>query len=196
MSNLNFKLVANDDNTKYVMVREDTGEIIGETTFFNSDVCSGSFKTKKQKEYADNHKNEFNQEVLTFKAYSQYSMSNDIANMDILKSKPTKYEMLFLFLFYHSLAQNTNVVKITKNKYMDIESLMNIFDIKQRQVYDTLKSLKEKDIIRIVKVKGKNRIYLNPYIHHKGTFITVEVQEMFKNSKWNTFRKKLESRDK
>lgn len=184
-----------EEENKYLFLNSMTGEVIGYLENLSNDISSINIITKKQEEYLESSKDKYGLEEKTFKVYSSYVKSNAVVELQLSKLKLTSMQYAIYLLLKNHIAPKTNIVKLKRNQYMNKKYIMEYLGITENYLYKNMKLLEELEIIKIIKKDKKEIIYFNPYISYKGTTISVETEKIFNNSKWNTFRKNIESEE-
>lgn len=94
------------------------------------------------------------------------------------------------FLFHMSayLHFPTNTI-VCDGKSPSIKDLCEMLEVKQTKLYEILKELESKDIIKREKINGSLVIYFNPFLLSCG-YVDFETYKMFRKSNYNPINTK------
>jgi len=119
-------------------------------------------------------------EINKFK--SNIKLSN--ASIEKLSCIVTKYECWFIFKLLKYITKHDNILKYN-NIFITIDDIVNITGFHKTVVYDTIKSLCDKNIFKKHKIEENKCIIVNPYIFMISGRIKKEIADLFKDTIWN-----------
>lgn len=107
---------------------------------------------------------------------------------EIIKNKElSKNARMFIGTLESFLYFPTNSV-IIDGKNPTPQELMNLLDIGKSKYYEVIKELEDKEIIKVIKRNGDTIIFFNPFLFSAGAVVDRETFEMFKNSRFSTYK--------
>lgn len=201
----------NDSDTYYICDPE-TGEYIGNIKNKNQ-ILNINIIEKKDKEYKEledievkyKSKNFTNKrtETVTFKRLQKWGKVNLYVEENLAKMGLSKNTWAVYSFIKSHVAFNTGIIKKNKISNMTRKNIQEELGLSEYSVDNAIKELCETDIIKIMILDRTDRIYLNPYVMHKGNKVSIELYNLFDKSIWKQYtdhidherRKKNESND-
>lgn len=175
---------------EFLLFNPDTGEIKG---IFDSETQT--IRSKAQVEYYDKHKFEINNDkVYDFGQSGQFNMFSTFSISQLAKEDLTGTDYRVLFLLMSGVGYKTGYISMGNNHSMTPEWIAKKLDIHKKTVDKILKKLIDRGIIAIVITEKKKTYFMNPYIQYKGRWISKDLYNMFKDTKWA--RQAAEEREK
>lgn len=175
---------------EYLIFNPDTGECIG---IFNK--CTQTIRDKKQIEYYENNKQDIdNDKVYDFGQSGSFNMFSTFAIEELTKEKLTSSDYKVLLLMMSGVGYKTGYISIGNNHSMTNEWIVKKLSVDKKTVDRTIKKLIDAGIIAISITEKRKCYFLNPYIQYKGQWISKDLYNMFKDTKWSKMAK--EEREK
>ena len=165
---------------EFLLFNPDTGEIKG---IFDSETQT--IKSKAQVEYYDKHKFEINADkVYDFGQSGKFNMFSTFSIEQLANESLTGTDYRVLLLMMSGVGYKTGYISMGNNHSMTPEWMAKKLDVDKRTVDRVLKKLIDKGIIAIVVTEKKKSYFMNPYIQYKGRWISKDLYNMFKDTKW------------
>ena len=168
-----------DENVSKYLIDSETGELID--TIYNGDKLKKV--TKKQLDYLN--------ETTLINENKSWNKAINSSVILLATSKLTTTECQILFVLMAHIGWNKYSQYAIKFKNRCFFRFLNSNDIKEiikcsdSSFNRGIKSLEEKEIIKIEK-NGKENIYIiNPFLMYNGTRIPKEIYKKFEKSKFN-----------
>ena len=165
---------------EFLIFNPDTGEIRG---IFDSETQV--IRAKAQVEYYDKHKFEINNDkVYDFGQSGKFNMFSTFSIEQLANEGLTSADYRVLLLMMSGVGYKTGYISMGNNHSMTPEWMAKKLDIHKKTVDKILKKLIDKGIIAIVVTEKKKSYFMNPYIQYKGRWISKDLYNMFKDTKW------------
>ena len=165
---------------EFLIFNPDTGEIRG---IFDSETQV--IRAKAQVEYYDKHKFEINNDkVYDFGQSGKFNMFSTFSIEQLANEGLTGADYRVLLLMMSGVGYKTGYISMGNNHSMTPEWMAKKLDIHKKTVDKILKKLIDKGIIAIVVTEKKKSYFMNPYIQYKGRWISKDLYNMFKDTKW------------
>lgn len=191
MSKYLLQFVYDEESQEYKILNPKSGECVG--SLRSSEPLSYlKVTTAMQKDFFDEHKDDYGNIVRTFAPFRRYCKINNDFEMNIqnLGLKFTEYQ---LYLYLRSrIAVKTGLVKKNHKSHLRISDICSGLKLSERTVKTGLRTLERHDIIKM----NNGRIYFNPYVSYRGNSITTDLMLMFKDSVWRDFNYGKENNQK
>ncbi|GEM_PF-2689621 len=165
---------------EFLLFNPDTGEIKG---IFDSETQT--IRSKAQVEYYDKHKFEINSnKVYDFGQSGKFNMFSTFSIEQLANEGLTGTDYRVLLLMMSGVGYKTGYISMGNNHSMTPEWISKKLGIDKRTADRVLKKLIDKGIIAIVVTEKKKSYFMNPYIQYKGRWISKDLYNMFKDTKW------------
>lgn len=165
---------------EFLIFNPDTGEIRG---IFDSETQV--IRAKAQVEYYDKHKFEINNDkVYDFGQSGKFNMFSTFSIEQLANEGLTSADYRVLLLMMSGVGYKTGYISMGNNHSMTPEWMAKKLYIHKKTVDKILKKLIDKGIIAIVVTEKKKSYFMNPYIQYKGRWISKDLYNMFKDTKW------------
>lgn len=165
---------------EFLIFNPDTGEIRG---IFDSETQV--IRAKAQVEYYDKHKFEINNDkIYDFGQSGKFNMFSTFSIEQLANEGLTSADYRVLLLMMSGVGYKTGYISMGNNHSMTPEWMAKKLDIHKKTVDKILKKLIDKGIIAIVVTEKKKSYFMNPYIQYKGRWISKDLYNMFKDTKW------------
>ena len=165
---------------EFLLFNPDTGEIKG---IFDSETQT--IRSKAQIEYYDKHKFEINSDkVYDFGQSGKFNMFSTFSIEQLANEGLTGTDYRVLLLLMSGVGYKTGYISMGNNHSMKPEWIAEKLDVHKKTVDIILKKLIDKGIIAIVITEKKKSYFMNPYIQYKGRWISKDLYNMFKDTKW------------
>lgn len=116
----------------------------------------------------------------------QYSiMCSDITQAELYKLK-NYHSFGIIFKLVCLMDKKTNIL-LYKNEPLDITQSSILLDEKYEVFRRTVQDLIKLELIKKIKYDNKTAYVINPFYAFKGKTVSVELYELFKNTKWSNF---------
>lgn len=166
--------------TEFLIFNPDTGEIFG---VFDSETQM--IKHRKQIEYYEKHKKEIeNGKMRDFGQSGRFNMFSLFSIEQLSRESLTSSDYRVLLLMMSGVGYKTGYISMGNNHAMTNEWIAKKLDVDKKTVDRAIKKLIDKGIIAINITEQKKAYYMNPYIQYKGSWISKDLYNMFKDTKW------------
>lgn len=168
------------EENEFLLFNPNTGEYGG---IFNADTQQ--IRNKKQIEYYEEHKQEIEEnKVYDFGQSGSFNMFSTFSIEQLANEGLTGTDYRVLLLLMSGVGYKTGYISMGNNHSITPEWVANKLDIDKKTVNRVLKKLIDKGIIAIVITEKKKSYFMNPYIQYKGRWISKDLYNMFKETKW------------
>jgi len=165
---------------EFLLYNPNTGETGG---IFNADTQE--IRSKKQVEYYEEHKEEIDKDkVYNFGQSGRFNMFSTFSIEQLANESLTCSDYKILLLMMSGIGYKTGYISIGNNHAMTPEWIAKKLNVDKKTVDRCIKKLIDKGIIAIVITEKKKSYFLNPYIQYKGKWISKDLYNMFKETKW------------
>lgn len=165
---------------EFLIFNPDTGEILG--TF---DSETQVVRYKKQVEYYEKHKKEIEDEqVHDFGQSGQFNMFSVFSIEQLSDENLTCSDYRILLLMMSGVGYKTGYISMKNNHAMTDEWIAEKLDINVKTVKRAIRKFIERGIIAINLTEKSKSYFMNPYIQYKGKWISKDLYNMFKDTKW------------
>lgn len=175
---------------EFLLFNPDTGEIKG---VFDSETQT--IRSKAQVEYYIKHKHEINADkVYDFGQSGKFSMLSSFSMEQMAHEGLTGTDYRVLMTMMAGVGYKTGYISMGNNHSMTPEWIAKKLDVDRKTVNRVIKKLIDKGIIALNITEKKKSYFMNPYIQYKGRWISKDLYNMFKDTKWA--KKAAEEREK
>jgi predicted transcriptional regulator len=165
---------------EFLLFNPDTGEIGG---IFNADTQE--IRNKKQTEYYQKNKAQIEKDKMyDFGQSGRFNMFSTFSISQLANENLTGSDYRILLLMMSGVGYKTGYISMGNNHPMTPEWIAKKLDVDKRTVDRCLKKLIDKGIIAINVTEKKKSYFMNPYIQYKGRWISKDLYNMFKDTKW------------
>ena len=165
---------------EFLIFNPDTGEIKG---IFDSETQV--IRAKAQVEYYNKHKFEINNDkIYDFGQSGRFNMFSTFSIEQLANEGLTGADYRVLLLMMSGVGYKTGYISMGNNHSMTPEWIAKRLDIHKKTVDKILKKLIDKGIIALNVTEKKKSYFMNPYIQYKGRWISKDLYNMFKDTKW------------
>lgn len=192
-----------ETNEYYIM--DSTGEVLGQIKNNNQILKINLIEKKEdEKNYKTSQsKGTFNKNLLKFNSLKRWGKTNLYVEERLAKLDISKTSWQVLSFLKANVSFKSGIIKKNKITNMSRKDIQSALGLSSYGIENAINTLREIEIIKLVTIKGKDKIYLNPYVFYKGNYITVELSKLFENSLWKKYtdfkdnerNKKYESND-
>lgn len=185
-----------NDSDTYFICDPQTGEHIG-TIRNPNQILNINIIEKKDEEYKKiedieveyKSKNFTNKrtETVTFKRLQNWGKVNLYVEENLAKMGLSKNTWAVYSFMKSHVAFNTGIIKKNKIANMTRKNIQEELGLSEYSVETAIKELCETDIIKIMILDRTDRIYLNPYVMHKGNKVSIELYKLFDKSIWKQY---------
>jgi len=175
---------------EFLLFNPDTGEIKG---VFDSETQT--IRSKTQVEYYINHKHEINSDkVYDFGQSGKFSMLSAFSIDQLANEGLTGTDYRVLMTMMAGVGYKSGYISMGNNHSMTSEWIAKKLDVDKKTVDRVIKKLIDKGIIAVNITEKKKSYFMNPYIQYKGRWISKDLYNMFKDTRWA--KKAAEEREK
>lgn len=165
---------------EFLLFNPDTGEVGG---IFNADTQE--IRNKKQTEYYQKNKAQIEKDKMyDFGQSGRFNMFSTFSISQLANENLTGSDYRILLLMMSGVGYKTGYISMGNNHPMTPEWIAKKLDVDKRTVDRCLKKLIDKGIIAINVTEKKKSYFMNPYIQYKGRWISKDLYNMFKDTKW------------
>lgn len=175
-------------NTNEYYIMDNTGEVLGQIKNDNQ-ILKINLIEKKENEIIKKNSNskKFNKNLIQFKSLKNWGKSNLYVEYKLAKLDISKTSWQVLSFLKANVAFKSGIIKKNKITNMSRKDIQSALGLSSYGIENAINTLREVEIIKLVTINGKDKIYLNPYVFYKGNYITVELSKLFENSLWKKY---------
>lgn len=179
------------EENEFLIFNPDTGEIKG---IF--DCEKQVIRAKTQVEYYNKHKSEINEDkIYDFGQSGRFNMFSTFSMEELANEGLTGTDYRVLLLLMAMTGYKTGYISMGNNHPITIQWISEKLDIHKKTVDVIMKKLIDRGIISIVVTEKKKSYFMNPYIQYKGRWISKDLYNMFKNTKWAKIAKEVREKE-
>lgn len=179
------------DENEYLIINPITGGFIG---IYDSDTQV--IRNKKQVEYYEKNKLKIeNDKIYDFGQSGSFNMFSTFAIEGLTNENLTGSDYRILLLMMSGVGYKTGYISMGNNHSMTNEWIAKKLDVDKKTVNRTIKKLIDKGIIALNLTEKKKSYFLNPYIQYKGQWISKDLYNMFKDTKWAKLAKEAKEQE-
>lgn len=165
---------------EFLLFNPETGEIRG---IFDSET--EIIRSRAQAEYYDKHKFEINNnKIYDFGQSGRFNMFSTFSIKQLANEGLTGTDYRVLLLMMSGTGYRTGYISMGNNHSMTADWMAKKLCINKKTVSRILKKLTDKGIIAVNVTEKKKSYFMNPYIQYKGRWISKDLYNMFKDTKW------------
>lgn len=180
----------NLEENEYLIVNPNTGDLIG---IYNKDTQI--IRNKKQVDYYKKNKVQIEKDkIYDFGQSGSFNMFSNFAIAGLANENLTSSDYRILLLMMSGIGYKTGYISMGNNHSMTNDWIAKKLDVDKKTVNRTIKKLVDRGIIALNVTEKKKSYFLNPYIQYKGQWISKDLYNMFKDTKWAMMAK--EEREK
>lgn len=176
---------------EYLIINPNTGGFLG---IYDEDTQI--IRNKKQVEYYEENKAQIEKDkVYDFGQSGSFNMFSTFAIEELANENLTCSDYRILLLMMSGVGYKTGYVSMGNNHSMTNEWIAKKIDVDKKTVDRAIKKLIDKGIIAINITEKKKSYFLNPYIQYKGQWISKDLYNMFKDTKWAKLAKEAKEHE-